>query len=370
VLCYFFGTEMAKCRETIFMRTKASTKIFLVDDSLFFRNLYKKHFINLGFTSIQCFEDAESLMENISESPDIIFLDYHLEDGIGIDLLERIKLIDPSIYVVIISGQSDMEVTVKLLNSGAFDYIIKDDFEQQRIAEVMGKWLSACQFNKDIDVAGGVENSQKFIQMLVNAQDRVRKEISGELHDNVNQLLGATKLYMETACRDEKNRLPLIMESKGIIETAISEIRKLSHSLQAFDESDYDLEEKVMKIVGDLKSQQQYQVTADIRLQQINEYLFKDIQLNVLRIIQELVNNTVKYSMANQIHIGIKVQRNNLLLKIADDGIGFNIETVKKGLGLSNIIQRLSKIKGTYSLDSAPGEGCIWEIWVPVQCVS
>lgn len=357
---------MGNCRQTNIMRTKDNHLIFIADDDPFCLRAYKKHLQNIGILSVESFTSGTQLIDQLSKNPGLIFLDYNMEDYNGKDLIKKIKAINPTTYVVIISSQQEMEVAIEVLTEGAFDYIIKDGNEFERISKLITKWRSATAYHASLQNLGNnMHVKNEFVKTLIEAEEKVRNEISGELHDNINQLLGATKMYIETACKDEKNRLPLIMESKGIIETAITEIRKLSHGLSSVNTGVYYLEERILKIIADLKNQQQFSITSEIELEKVNELFVPSIQQNIVRIAQELINNAVKYSGAGKIHIALKLQGNKLLLKICDDGIGFNKATVKKGLGLQNIKERLSNIQGEYSLSAAPGQGCEWEIQVP-----
>jgi DNA-binding NtrC family response regulator len=100
-------------------------KIFLVDDDAFCLNLYQQFLVKLGYSDISCFNSGRDCLANISQRPDIIFLDYNMEEMNGIDVLQSIKSFDNKINVVFISGQESVEVAVDALKYGAFDYIVK-----------------------------------------------------------------------------------------------------------------------------------------------------------------------------------------------------------------------------------------------------
>ena len=100
-------------------------RIFLVDDDVFCLNLYQQFLNKLGYDQISCFNGGKECLENLEKHPDIIFLDYYMEDINGIDVLQSIKAFDDDITVVFISGQENVEVAVDALKYGAFDYIVK-----------------------------------------------------------------------------------------------------------------------------------------------------------------------------------------------------------------------------------------------------
>jgi signal transduction histidine kinase len=87
----------------------------------------------------------------------------------------------------------------------------------------------------------------------------------------------------------------------------------------------------------------------------------------VFRVIQEALNNTIKYAQATAVQISIKVKNDNLELLIADDGKGFELNSIKKGAGLKNIQNRVYLTGGSLVIDSAPDKGCKISINFPIK---
>jgi signal transduction histidine kinase len=83
---------------------------------------------------------------------------------------------------------------------------------------------------------------------------------------------------------------------------------------------------------------------------------------NMYLIFKESLNNAVKYSGAGNIYVNLQVQGNNLVMTITDDGVGFNVETVRKGNGLKNLHARAEMIGAGLTLTSRPGEGTTIEL--------
>jgi signal transduction histidine kinase len=349
------------------MNSTSTLKIFLVDDDPFCQAMYEQHLQNLGFNDIYVFSSGTDLLNSLNQKPDLVFLDYNLDDYKGTDLLAKIKEHNPETFVVIVSGQSDMEITVSLMNKGAFDYIVKDDNETEKISTVIGKWLSAIEITRHLKSTGDINPAEKYLNVIVEAQEKVRKEISNELHDNVSQLLGASKLYIETACTDERNRLQLMQESQNIINTAIKEIRKISHSLQSVFFKSTTLEEEVNQFISGLKKQHTFKLTTAVSIKGINDCLSSDVQHNIIRILQEQMNNIIKYADAKNVCMEVKKTAEEIILKINDDGIGFELEKAKRGLGLTNIFNRVAAINGICLIKTAPGQGCTWNIRIPLH---
>ncbi len=343
------------------------SKIFLVYDDPFRTNMYREHLQQLGFINTATFYSGTQLLNSLDEKPGVIFLDYFLEDYQAAELLEQIKTIVPGCFVVIVSRQSEMEITIQLLKNGAFDYIIKDENEAQKIAEVMGRLVAASHCSQ---ASNANTHDNKYLQVIMAAQEKVRKEIAGELHDNVNQLLGASKLYIETARRDEVNRLALLDESKNIIETAIDEVTRISRSPAASFIKSADLKNELLHLVGALEKKDHFTITTAIQLDDLPFQLPARLQYHVYRIIQEQLNNIIKYAAAKQVHIGVSISNDAMHIHVNDDGIGCNAAQTKQGLGFHHIIDRVTKLQGTYSLHTAPGNGCSWVIDIPLQTIT
>jgi len=83
------------------------------------------------------------------------------------------------------------------------------------------------------------------------------------------------------------------------------------------------------------------------------------------RIVQESLQNTNKYAFANEIKVEFKKGVNELLLHISDDGIGFNVNKAKKGIGLQNMLSRVNECQGTFEVKSKKGEGTTIKVTIP-----
>ncbi|MFM7078255.1 MAG: response regulator [Bacteroidota bacterium] len=113
---------MAELRQTI----------FIVDDDPVLAEMLKDHLSKMTSYKIQIFETGEDCLKQMDQKPGIVFLDFYLnsvnKDAMdGLDILQEIKKIDPEVDVVMLSGQDKIEVAVKTMQYGAFDYIVKGE---------------------------------------------------------------------------------------------------------------------------------------------------------------------------------------------------------------------------------------------------
>jgi PAS domain S-box-containing protein len=206
------------------------------------------------------------------------------------------------------------------------------------------------------------------LEAMVDAQEKERAEISKELHDNINQILSTTKLYLELAQSDHKKRLSLIDRSAGNIHMAIREIRNISRTLVPASIGDLGLLESLTDLVETVQRTQAIHIEF-YPAGNFDERLTDKTKLMLFRIIQEQVNNVLKHSDAHKLIIELILteSENRIELSMTDDGKGFNPETVrKKGLGLSNIRSRAELFGGKVTIRSAPGHGCQLSVQVPL----
>ncbi|RZK34271.1 MAG: response regulator [Hymenobacter sp.] len=114
-------------------------KIFLVDDDPFCRQLMEHAIRGLDFQNIHTFDNGASCLDALIEEPDVIFLDQMMGSVSGTDALKAIKRFNPDIYVVLVSGQQQVQVAVDSLKYGAFDYVVKDEQLVERLGTVLTK---------------------------------------------------------------------------------------------------------------------------------------------------------------------------------------------------------------------------------------
>jgi len=125
-----------KCKK---MQLKKDYKIYLLDDNMFNVNIFQQHLFNLGYTDTTVFCDPESCMEQLVPPPTIIFYDCGVNFLKGLEVLKNIKKYNPGIYLVFICGTEDVEMIIKSLKYGAFDYFVKGENDVKNMEIVLTK---------------------------------------------------------------------------------------------------------------------------------------------------------------------------------------------------------------------------------------
>lgn len=137
------------------MERKIDIKLFIIEDNTLYAEALK-HFLHTNlerfnyYVSVQIFNTSESCIEalntNHQSRPDILVLDYFLNSQFkeamnGLNALFYLKMFNPDVEVIFLSGQNKMEVTVEIVRTGAFDYIVKDEFAFQNVLNSVLKCL-------------------------------------------------------------------------------------------------------------------------------------------------------------------------------------------------------------------------------------
>ena len=198
---------------------------------------------------------------------------------------------------------------------------------------------------------------QQITEVVLGAQERERFELGQELHDNINQILATSKLYLDVAIEEREPRIELLDKSRKNISMAIEEIRKLSHELITPSLNDLGLVQTIMELIRSIQSVKRMKIRLDIA-GLYEEELLPEQKITIYRIIQEQLNNILKHAQANNVDIELHNVAEQVCLRLTDDGKGFDPRIRRKGVGISNIISRAELYNGKVEIESAPGKGC------------
>ncbi|MBC7947506.1 MAG: PAS domain S-box protein [Chitinophagaceae bacterium] len=211
-----------------------------------------------------------------------------------------------------------------------------------------------------------IHKQKQLIQATIDAQERERKEIGRELHDNISQHITTTRLYLEVA-RDQASGevLTIINQAhKGLLNT-VNEMRQLSQSLVPPSLSDIGLVESIEDLCNPLKNLHAFSI--HFHHPSFDEKLLPDnMKLMLFRIIQEQINNIIRHAHADTIVISLYMPPGQVILVVTDNGIGFDPGSVKKGLGFANISNRAGLFGGALEITSSSQHGCTIRVSIPL----
>jgi len=206
-----------------------------------------------------------------------------------------------------------------------------------------------------------IQQQKKIARAIIKAEEKERNRLGQELHDNINQILAGTKLYLGMTGDDEKMK-DLIKYPMELIDNAIQEIRLISYK-NATPHKNINLEELIQRLLDDLDKNTTIKTTLVCNL--TDQLISNDLKLNIYRIIQEQLNNILKHADAKNVRVTVQTDNRILSIVVTDDGKGFDVTKKRKGIGISNMMNRIESFNGQVVIESSPGKGCRIEIKTP-----
>lgn len=209
----------------------------------------------------------------------------------------------------------------------------------------------------------------RSINDMLKVQENERKRISQDLHDRLGSMLSVAKVYYksgeEQLKNDEKIDFEQFQKANILLDEACQEVRKISYEMSSGVLSKFGLIaaiEDLLVVIEQTKKMRIEFITSDIE-----NRLESDIEIQVYRIIQELLNNILKYSEAKNVTVQILKLSAVLNVQVEDDGKGFDITKPSKGLGLNNINSRIESLGGSIDIDSVLNRGTSVNIEIPIN---
>ncbi len=138
------------------MTNENKIKLFLVDDDALFLKLLEVEFLKHGDFIIELFSTGELCLEHLTQNPDVVILDYHL-DGIdknamnGIETLDKIKTVNPDIPVIMLSSQDKIDVAIDCMHHRAYDYVVKSETAFMRLQKIITSIFSYKKMEKELN---------------------------------------------------------------------------------------------------------------------------------------------------------------------------------------------------------------------------
>lgn len=209
------------------------------------------------------------------------------------------------------------------------------------------------------------EIQKEMTAAVIKAQESERAQLGQELHDNVNQVLTTVKLYNEMLRDGIGSPKELIDKAIYHLQGCINEIRSISKRLSAPTLGHISLQDSIKELVESINLIRRVNIIYTID-GYVNTKVSQELHLAVYRIVQEQLNNILKYAEASFASIEISVKDHALSLVIKDDGKGFDMSQKMEGIGITNMKSRAENLNGTFHIESAPGQGCLVKVSIPL----
>jgi len=214
-------------------------------------------------------------------------------------------------------------------------------------------------------LAGKIEQQKSITRAMLQAQEKERNHIGLELHDNVSQLLAATRMKLQLAVKGREVNKAVIIECITHVEETMVETRNLSHRMvmPRFADSSFLEAIEGLAVIYRMPSRTIHLETGGLD----EKIVSPGIKETLYRIAQEQLNNINKYAQATAILIRTTTNNDTVTMLVKDNGVGFNTMKKKAGIGLVNIKNRSESYNGSAVIASTPGNGCSLTIHIPLQ---
>jgi signal transduction histidine kinase len=215
-----------------------------------------------------------------------------------------------------------------------------------------------------------LEEEKKLMtaRLLVEGQEEERKRIARELHDGLGVLLSATKMQFTTIKDKSPENQPMIDKATQLLEQASGDVRRISHNMMPGSLTKLGFYDAVEDLIDNIRDIDGMNAVCEIEGDQARLPENKEIML--YRVVQEMVNNTLKHAGAKNVSLKILRSASGLEINFSDDGVGFNTEKalndIATSFGLKSIRSRIGFLNGEVTIDSAIGKGTRYKILVPV----
>jgi signal transduction histidine kinase len=294
--------------------------------------------------------------------PDLILSDHSLPTFNSQEALQISQTVDPSIPFILITSTVSEDYAVQIMKQGASDYILKDRMQRlpSAVTTSMDKYDAETALLRQ-----RVLQEKLIVRTSLKAQEKVRNEIGIELHDNINQILAASKLFLDKALKQNPDQEELLLRCKGHLMNAIEEIRRLSHQTVTPSLDSISLGQIIRDLIEDIHQSSSLQISFNADFFD-EESISRDLKLTLYRIVQEQMSNIIKHSDASNAFIKLYPEAESLILLIGDDGRGADIDEKGTGIGLNNIKNRIDYFDGDLDIQTTPGKGFVLKAKIPV----
>jgi signal transduction histidine kinase len=210
---------------------------------------------------------------------------------------------------------------------------------------------------------------KKFRTTIIQTEEKERMHFAKEMHDGIGPLISTAKLSVSALSQSEQNeqQKALIKNIESILNEALKSTKEISNNLTPHVLTNFGLEKAIHNFINKIVHNDLLQISFTSNIQNLR--FNQNLEISLYRIICELINNTIQHAVASHAALDIRMSHHEIRMVYTDDGIGFDSKKVfeeSSGIGFSNMISRIDSFKGKIDIQSAPNEGVVIVITVPV----
>jgi signal transduction histidine kinase len=211
-----------------------------------------------------------------------------------------------------------------------------------------------------------LELSRRNILAEIAAMEKERSRIANDLHDDLGPLLSVIKFQVDTVRGEGPDDAALLQEASTSLDGLIGRMREISSNLTPTSLTRKGLTASLEKFVANLESSGKLKVRFT---HGVLPAIAEDRSINIYRMVQEVINNTLKHAGATEVRLDMEVKDRHLHLLCTDNGSGFDYEESLKdggGLGLRSLKSRADVMNAKMRVESVPGKGTAYLFEIPI----
>ena len=206
------------------------------------------------------------------------------------------------------------------------------------------------------------EAEKRVLNAIIQTEEKERKRFAKDLHDGLGPLLSTVKMSISTLqlMDQDPSRKEIIENTAHVINESIKSIKEISNNLSPHILNNFGLASAIKDFSNKIDSKV---LPINFESNAFNKRFDESVEVVLYRVVCELINNTMKHANAHAADINLTFQHKTILLSYTDDGIGFNANEVvgentpMQGMGYSNMLSRISSIKGKMDVESSSESG-------------
>ena len=216
-----------------------------------------------------------------------------------------------------------------------------------------------------------------LLDTALNSEETERRRIAQDLHDDIGTMLSLTKLSLnqlsKIVAQDGSKEDQIMRKSQSLVEETILHVRRITRDLVPTTLERFGLAEAIEEFIHKLEENNQLTLSFRCNVEEFPR-LGQKTELTIYRIMQELVNNSIKHANGSKIDIDLQINNKMIGLAVTDNGVGFDPDMIKEnnlaGLGLLGIESRLAIVDGHVTYERPEGGGSSAFAQIPVVAIS
>ncbi len=217
-------------------------------------------------------------------------------------------------------------------------------------------------------LASSRRNLESLSARLVDAQEQERRSISRELHDEVGQSLGALLVELGQLAKlvtpEDRVTQAQIAHIKSVAETAVKSVRDIALLLRPPMLDDLGLVPALEWQAREISRRSDMEV--EVHSEKVSESLGDETKVTIYRLVQEALNNAATHAAAKNAKVTVIQLPDKISVEISDDGQGFDPQR-HRGMGILGMEERVRRLGGTFTIDSASGKGAVVKADLPLH---